>query len=882
MPFETSNALSASRCHSGDLGNTTNQRGPCACYGADQMKDSKGFAVPDLEPSIVKDSFDCERGVLIEIMDTSTSSQTLDCGEGSQPQPPVPIEPVTSFLAAQEESKELEDVEEEKIEIFAQEYKSLVGSRTSHTQHRKSFSTTKYIQQKHDKGEANISSDQSHGLLGHEDPSDSNLRKLAETKSPSTPRTTRRSFLLGGRNNLHRTDANAAARKERKLGKNMRPSNDVDDLPIFFDAMTTSYTAGSGEDDGVLSQSQPSESEDCQALAALANGSSEVSVELHETVDEDLVSPRMRRRSLRFSLTGSKTTEKAPSHDPDKVAPNTVAQSSPRVFKKLLFGTGKQKDTQQQVHAPEPIQQPQQVIQPQDHDSYQTPQQLTRPRIRVAPSLPTIEASPTLPADLESPGVLSSNRLHALAAINTDPTLDIVLDGNESDDGEGNQLEQPNGMHQGGSESDFDEIANHVALADSSVSSLEQRRAGSHEKGDSRNEIDIDLGSNDAYFRSENGFFAAQEWNDNARLDKDFPHQIPGTSDSTGGKKDELLENHNESIYLQELQEQRRATLADTLSDEELARQLQDELKGTCELDASDHRKLSYDTESDADMAAEVATILMREELDAFRSDDTSTLTLNESSVEEQRRILDQIHREREQLRINDSIARTRAPSEPAASPYRDHTHGIPIHRQSDSLSRQTAPRGNAVQSNETQEEEQRRREAFERQFYDRTTGAVEVTPVERERVRRLEALGSQSYHGGNRNQYLRQMYSQSPSHSYAQPNPVRPMSTGPDDWEASQRRALMEFERARLLQSQTSYSNHSSVPAEFDPRHAYPWQQTRIRPPQQRSPGGIDHWGQSELLRRGEGMTQRAVRSGQAHIVLCQGCGNRLHAPGQ
>jgi hypothetical protein len=105
-------------------------------------------------------------------------------------------------------------------------------------------------------------------------------------------------------------------------------------------------------------------------------------------------------------------------------------------------------------------------------------------------------------------------------------------------------------------------------------------------------------------------------------------------------------------------------------------------------------------------------------------------------------------------------------------------------------------------------------------------------------------------------------------------------MSADPDDWEASQRRALMEFERSRS-QSVHVHPSHYAAPEGLEAGGLYPWQLNRTDAPLRRSPVSADAWPQNEVLRRGQVVTQRAVRNGQSHIVLCHGCGNRLQAPG-
>jgi len=72
-------------------------------------------------------------------------------------------------------------------------------------------------------------------------------------------------------------------------------------------------------------------------------------------------------------------------------------------------------------------------------------------------------------------------------------------------------------------------------------------------------------------------------------------------------------------------------------------------------------------------------------------------------------------------------------------------------------------------------------------------------------------------------------------------------MAAPASDWEQSQQMALSEYQ----------------------PHHSEP-RQERAEDDVQRQ----------EMLRRGQEETERAIRSGQAHVVQCQGCRGRLQAP--
>jgi hypothetical protein len=201
----------------------------------------------------------------------------------------------------------------------------------------------------------------------------------------------------------------------------------------------------------------------------------------------------------------------------------------------------------------------------------------------------------------------------------------------------------------------------------------------------------------------------------------------------------------------------------------------------------------------------------------------------------------------------------------------------------------------------ETPEQIQRRQAAYERQFYDRNTGSLQVTVAERQRLTRKHS-------GAHLEPYTRQdnsypfppyYYDEQPTSgvfqntpttsqstpSYTRSFPKRPVSAGHDDWEASQRQELLQYEQARMLQSRTDHSPYRSTTYVGSERQtSFSWQQSRLSQPM-RLPSVDPSTGYSDdgddMMRRGQEVTQHAVRTGQAHIILCNGCGYRLQAPG-
>ncbi|GKY97705.1 hypothetical protein MPSEU_000728700 [Mayamaea pseudoterrestris] len=753
--------------------------------------------------------------------------------------------------------------------------------------------------------------------------SDATAKNIIAEK-PTTPQRMRKSFLFAA-NTGKQSMSNAMSRRERRSSKSKRPS--CDDIPIFFESMTTSYADEPNETTPTRMQHSRSDSEDTLSLKSANDDAFDAAqldnAILQNTVGSEQIAPtrdKSKRRSLRFSLRGGKNllndniaTAAVPSKT---IITNKPVESSPRALKKFLFGLGKQ---QHQRWVQQSVQPPPPPVHQDYQDIYESPQQQIRPRVRANPTLPTIEASPTVAADLESLTAAQTSFYNRAFDNDAAKTFEIVLDGqtsphyrtnNDSDvheDGdkdhwaqsEGNEDEQSEGSKDLTSVDDeaHDGKSGQSTGKCSQTSPLVLRETPQSIDGtDERYDKGLNAGCaliRPYHTERQQGDISAQPHERHMATFEQVVKQNKQTVNVVSAAVDDDLpeESIYESVYLQELKGQARASTIDfnmqqqLLADEELARRLQEELE--IELshqtnntdDVADIRVNSCGTETDAEIAARVATMLMRDELGGRRDAITSANAMNQSSVEEQRYILEEIRRKQQNQPLVNEDALT--------SPSRVHLHNqVPsncshsaLHDHSGHTSYTAHTR---ILSPETLEQTQRRKEAFERQFYDRSTGSVEVTIAEREHVKRAESIGSRTYHPGVESRYANHFNRSQPNSAYLQTNTIRPMSADPDDWEFSQRQELLELERQRMLRlQQMGRAQLSPSVMEMQERNHYLWQENHlVSSLPLTSPSSHDLWAQSDLLRRGQVMTQRAVLSGRSHIILCQGCGNRLQAP--
>ena len=341
----------------------------------------------------------------------------------------------------------------------------------------------------------------------------------------------------------------------------------------------------------------------------------------------------------------------------------------------------------------------------------------------------------------------------------------------------------------------------------------------------------------------------------------------------TMGTEFTIMRNLNERNITDRRQGRDEATLwssdqsaEDQLStDEELALKLHEEWNSPT------IAKRTQSEDEDLELAAKIANILIDEVSTQQPSQNDVVFTQNTSSIEVQRLIFEQIRRDREQRRLNKSS------HSGTQSPHQDITSTR------ETISKDVTPiLAEQKQLQDSRDRSQRRKEAFERQFKDRASGRVEVTAADREHALN-ESLDQHALHGDERAQLQNTTSPFRPAQctlSYSQQQHSPP--TSPTDWELSQRQALMEYEEARMQRS-SRLRVSLSAPVGSDHQNLYPWQHNRISQQLPRSDIYEDDYRRREdLLRRGQSMTEMAVRTGQSHIVMCHGCGNRLQAPGK
>lgn len=351
---------------------------------------------------------------------------------------------------------------------------------------------------------------------------------------------------------------------------------------------------------------------------------------------------------------------------------------------------------------------------------------------------------------------------------------------------------------------------------------------------------------------------------------------------------------HETSVYLQELRGQRRRARLETdgrlAAEEVLARRIQDELTAT------EDSQTASEVDEDAELASRVATMLMKEELEAgpqgkpAGSTNSASLAQEEANAslsEEQRRILELIQQERERRLINGAMQRSElAGSRSLHLPANDNRLISPQNRHHSTPNSLSSVQSNhsassmRPQPSETPEQIQRRKEAYERQFYDRTTGSLEVTPAEREILRKTGSIDPGSHHVHGRSQFQGPQTSHPSYQRHVRPLSPHRVATSPDwDLTLSRRQAMFEREQNEFFRLQTL--NASELGSECLNVHAL----QQLRPgqqPQRFYTRGDNREANSPLLRHGQTSTQRTVRTGPSQIVVCQGCGNRLHVPGK
>ena len=322
--------------------------------------------------------------------------------------------------------------------------------------------------------------------------------------------------------------------------------------------------------------------------------------------------------------------------------------------------------------------------------------------------------------------------------------------------------------------------------------------------------------------------------------------------------------------------------------DEALARKLQQELDKQSPPRGNETEETLSDNSCDDKEANELLaketaalTLSERDNIDAVKDESL----FNETSIEEQKRILEQIQREQKerpaQLSLSRSSEHTSNGSVSSTSWSQRQYLPPALVAFEEGVLAATSPCALTERDSAGSESDRRLQCAFQRQFRPRTPDSG------------YPGLEASSY------DYTRPgPYERSYSSGFATANAR--IGSDTRDYEWSQRQALMEYQRLRQQERQMSgvhdrspwtgrpvppvrnssnLSTDSSLDSYPGTAMSSPGQQGITGAPSSQTSQRMQSHPES-LVRRGILETERAVQSGKAHVVNCQGCGTRMQAP--